>query len=290
MVPSPRVCLLASVAGRPARAASEPAPVDHRRWSRRRPPSAAAWGGTAKRGTQASGRTAWFTLIELLVVIAIIAILASMLLPALSKAKEKARQVSCISNLKQIDLAMLMYSQEYDDSLPVAYYMGAAGETGWDFATSDWWTTYTLGTIGNYLTDKVFTCPSSADLKSYDRPYSGYAYNTSYLGGGYSVWDGQAQPPATLGRIRSPSRTVVLADSAAWSTFSYELICSSYLRSRGDASYSWIGPNVHFRHNGMASVAMADGHVEATKAKFNSSPSSPDLGDLSQDDSLYDLQ
>ena len=130
---------------------------------------------------------------------------------------------------------------------------------------------------------------ASAGLKSYDRPFSGYAYNASYLGGGYSVWDGQAQAPATLGRIQSPSRTVVLADSAAWSSFSYELICNSYLRSRGDPSYAWIGPNVHFRHNGMANMALADGHAESTKAKYNPSVSSPDLGDLSQDDSLYDL-
>ncbi len=231
-----------------------------------------------------------FTLIELLVVIAIIAILAAILFPVFAKAREKARQTSCLSNLKQLSLAMLMYTQDYDETWPIGDYWDAGwvNEWGWDYHLDYSTGAVDLGLIGPYTKNgQIQGCPSATGLNGYGRPCTGYGYNVSYIGGLF--WPGfLVRPSSGLAAMQKPSETMLLADSAIWTNSPPGVIGNNFIEAPGDFLY--ISPTVHFRHNGTANVAFADGHAKALTAKYNISGNDVTLADLSVDDSLYDLQ
>src|SRR5437879_3696329 len=106
-------------------------------------------------------RQAAFTLIELLVVIAIIAILAAILFPVFAQARAKARQAACLSNMKQLGTGLMMYAQDYDETLPLNDYIGngLAPLPGWrDPRAGDSWCTGIYPYVKNL---QIFICPEA---------------------------------------------------------------------------------------------------------------------------------
>jgi prepilin-type N-terminal cleavage/methylation domain-containing protein/prepilin-type processing-associated H-X9-DG protein len=178
-----------------------------------------------------------FTLIELLVVIAIIAILAAILFPVFAKAREKARQSSCLSNLKQIALAALSYAQDYDERT-VMFAQQSSG-IYYDF---HW-------PLEPYMKSaQLWDCPSNSAKfdPNVANKYAGGSYGIAYHDIAYYGYG------APLGQIDQPSHAIYFGD------------CSDHWLNTGPTAGVY-GNHLLGRHNEMANVNFMDGHAKAVK-------------------------
>ncbi len=207
-----------------------------------------------------------FTLIELLVVIAIIAILAAILFPVFAKAREKARQSSCQSNVKQLGIGVMQYVQDYDEKYirnnnPNCTY---ALPNGTLVSPNMLWMYQLYPYVKN---TQCYDCPSATNIWSpgaYDANF-GYGFNDTYLHG------------VALATLNAPAETIALLDSDYYLTD-----WDDYGSPSDNHSYPAI------RHNEGANIAWADGHAKWLKGEAigyydagtqYASPPSPNLWD-----------
>ncbi len=157
-----------------------------------------------------------FTLIELLVVIAIIAILAAILFPVFATAREKARQTSCASNLKQLGLAIVQYTQDYDETMP-----NPSVVTTTAYSASGYWTCGMgwAGILYPYVKAKgVYTCPSDPTLMpNANYQEISYAINVNAVGskaGGFGIPSGVGYqvPHPQVSTMTAPAKTVLFTE------------------------------------------------------------------------------
>ncbi len=204
---------------------------------------------TSDRRTNAPG----FTLIELLVVIAIVAILSALVLPVIGRARGRARQTVCETNLKQVDLAIILYTGDFSDSLPVL-----PDPNPFPNGVGAYYKQLVKGYLGlggpSSPQEKVFVCPSDTNYCTQLR----HAF-VSYVFNGYEVDPGQL--PRITGRplpaLAGPSKAVLVGEAVAY------------------FGGSWH-PVVQMPYRGAkAVIGFADGHVGRTRIFWDGLPNSP---------------
>ncbi len=229
-----------------------------------------------------------FTLIELLVVVAIIALLVSILVPALSQARELANKTVCATNLHGLALANCLYAGNHD-----GFFVPGASDMDWFSPGLFRWHGYrptlddsfdpSKGPLSPYFLDgKMKRCPSFQDFvqegsSAFESGGGGYGYNNDYVGS-RTRWAGDITTGARTTDIRGLSNVIMFADAAMARAdagveylIEYSFVQPPYFHDGTQIRRDWPEPmpTIHFRHKGEANVAWCDGHVDQREMSFS---------------------
>jgi len=249
-----------------------------------------------------------FTLIELLVVIAIISMLMAILLPSLNRAREQSRRIYCLNNLRQMEMSALMYADGNNDYFPMATVMEINGSVrkscAWDFTTvyDSGGRSVEPGLLWQGQTmEKIQQCPSFKGAANWaDDPYTGYNYNTSYIGGQAAVKDGcvvagSVVMSSRVTEVKKPDRCALFGDGQ-WAEGANKFMRSPFSGKLDEGFFGRYAGTQGYRHLGKTNVAWCDGSVGWVRDCFTETHPAekeniaPWTGFLSPDNSAYDLE
>lgn len=209
-------------------------------------------------------RNRGFTLIELLVVIAIIAILAAILFPVFAQAREKARQTQCLSNTKQLGIAVMAYINDYDETYPMSVYLSFRNNQPCAYTM--------ISSLEPYIKNtEIYQCPSNRQAMDLDQFWRNLGFAggdcaqfrwLSYVGNFALFEDGpnnaitgaQNQPPIKMAELEFAAETTALQDG-------------QLMQQGGTCNFSLFNSPIEGRHSEMTSVTYADGHSKALKVR-----------------------
>jgi len=243
-----------------------------------------------------------FTLTELIVVISAVSLLTAVLMPALAITRQRSKSLLCLSNLRQLSIAAHVYADNNDGYYPIAYMYEVSYPVvtsyAWDFTNIKDWSKGQEKVIPGLLwqgrtIEEIHQCPSFTGAHNWlNDPYTGYNYNTSYIGHGQQEC---IETPAKVEQVIRPGNCALFGDGG------YASGANKFMRAPwpnpGDKNFNARHAGTQdYRHMGATNVAYCDGGARSIRKlytetdKWSKNKIAKGTGFLSPDNSAYDLK